>query len=55
MAIGCGQLSVQVFSQNHGAVRLYARNGFRTFDSRPLVAHPCYRYDDRVLLMKRVL
>lgn len=54
-AIGCTQLSVQVFSQNNGAVRLYARNGFRTVDSRPIVAHPSYRYDERVLLMKRVL
>lgn len=54
-ALGCTRLSVQVFSQNIGAVRLYERNGFRMIDSRPIKAHPCYPYDDRILLMVRAL
>lgn len=54
-SLGCTRLSVQVFSQNIGAVRLYERNGFRKVDSRPVEPHPCHPYDDRVLLMLRAL
>lgn len=54
-SLGCTRLSLQVFSQNRAAVRLYERNGFRTIDSRPVEPHPCHPYDDRVLLMLRAL
>lgn len=54
-ALGCTRLSLLVFSQNLGAVRLYERNGYRAVDSRPVPAHPCHPYDDRVLLMLRAL
>lgn len=48
---GLARLSVQVFSQNHRAVSFYQRQGFAFAADRPIVAHPCYPYDDRVLLM----
>lgn len=50
-AKGCPQVSIQVFSQNEGAKRLYLRKGYRIADERPIVAHPCYPYDDRALLL----
>jgi ribosomal protein S18 acetylase RimI-like enzyme len=53
LAAGCGELSVEVFSQNHGALRLYQRHGYRIVDRRPIVAHPCYPYDEEVVLMTR--
>jgi len=53
--LGCSYLSVQAFSQNPGAVRLYQRHGFSVIDERPIIAHPCYPYDDRTLLMTREL
>ena len=54
-ALGCPRLSLLVFSQNLGAVRLFERNGYRAVASRPVAAHPCHPYDDRILLMARTL
>jgi ribosomal protein S18 acetylase RimI-like enzyme len=54
-ALGCPRLSLMVFSQNIGAVRLYERNGYRAIDARPIPPHSCHPYDDRVLLMARTL
>lgn len=54
-SLGCTRLSVQVFNQNIGAVRLYERNGFRAVDSRPIEPHPSHPYNDRILLMQRAL
>lgn len=51
--LGCRQLSVQAFSQNPDAIRLYQRHGFVVVDERPVIAHPCYPYDDRTLLLTR--
>jgi ribosomal protein S18 acetylase RimI-like enzyme len=53
LAAGCGELSVEVFSQNRAALRLYQRHGYRIVDRRPIVAHPCYPYDEEVVLMTR--
>jgi GNAT superfamily N-acetyltransferase len=50
---GCDRLSIQVFEQNCGAVRLYLRRGYSIVDSRPIIAHPCYPYDSNVLLLTR--
>ncbi|MGF1610362.1 MAG: GNAT family N-acetyltransferase [Kiloniellales bacterium] len=52
---GCDTLSVQVFEQNDGAVRLYRRHGYAIVDQRPIVAHSCYPYDSSVLLMTRTV
>jgi len=54
-AQGCTRLSLLVFAQNIGAVRLYERNGYRAVDSRTTPAHPARPWDDRILLMVRAL
>lgn len=48
-----GSLSLLVFEQNAGALRLYQRNGYETVDRRPVVAHPLIHYTGDVLLMVR--
>ncbi|MEM7443739.1 MAG: GNAT family N-acetyltransferase [Pseudomonadota bacterium] len=52
-AKGCTYLSVQAFSQNPDAIRLYQRHGYEIVDRRPIVAHPCYPYDEDAVLMTR--
>jgi len=50
---GCDELSIEVFEQNEGAVRLYERHGYRTVARRPAVPHPSFPYEGDVLLMTR--
>lgn len=47
----CAELSLQVFEQNVGAVRLYERLGFKEIDRHPVVPHELIRYAGDVLLM----
>ncbi|MFC3227918.1 GNAT family N-acetyltransferase [Marinibaculum pumilum] len=55
-AAGLERLSIQVFSQNAGAVRLYRRLGYVEADSRPVLDHPCQPYyDGRVLLLVKAV
>lgn len=49
----CDELSLEVFEQNEGAVRLYERYGYRIVARLPVVPHPCYPYDGDVVLMTR--
>jgi ribosomal protein S18 acetylase RimI-like enzyme len=49
----CNELSLEVFEQNEGAVRLYERHGYRAVASLPVVPHPSYPYDGDVVLMTR--
>jgi ribosomal protein S18 acetylase RimI-like enzyme len=48
---GCREVSLLVFEQNEGAVRLYERNGFEIIDRAPVVPHESIRYKGEVLLM----
>jgi ribosomal protein S18 acetylase RimI-like enzyme len=48
---GCREMSLLVFKQNEGAVKLYERNGFRIIDRAPVVQHELIRYTSEVLLM----
>lgn len=50
---GCGELSLEVFEQNEGAVRLYGRHGFREIARLPAVPHPSYQYEGYIVLMTR--
>ena len=50
---GCEELSLEVFDQNEGAVRLYERHGYREIARLPVVPHPSYPYDGEVVLMIR--
>jgi len=48
---GCSLMSVGVFSENTGALRLYRREGFEVVGERPVAAHPCYTRGDRTLML----
>ena len=48
---GCREVSLLVFEQNQGAIKLYERNGFGVIDRAPLVPHESIRYTGEVLLM----
>jgi ribosomal protein S18 acetylase RimI-like enzyme len=50
---GCDELSIQVFEQNEGALRLYERHGYQIVARRRAVPHPSYPYDGDVLLLTR--
>jgi ribosomal protein S18 acetylase RimI-like enzyme len=54
-AAGCGEASVQYFSQNPRAGAFYVRHGFGKRAERRLVTHPACRYDDRTVLLVRKL
>ena len=50
---GCNELSLEVFEQNEGAVRLYECHGYREIARLPAVTHPIYPYDGDIVLMTR--
>lgn len=52
---GYNKMSVQVFSQNISAVRLYERLGYHEVARAPVREHPCQPYydEDVILLLKR--
>jgi ribosomal protein S18 acetylase RimI-like enzyme len=45
------RITVEVFEQNEGALRLYERHGFRILDRCAVVRHPCHPYSGELLLM----
>ncbi len=51
IALGLPRVTLRVFSENTGAVRLYERCGFQTVDRRAVVAHPDITPRGAVLLM----
>lgn len=48
---GLDALSLIVFEQNTGALRLYQREGFREIDRAPVVPHPLIHHTGDALLM----
>ncbi len=52
---GLAQLSLLVFEQNEGAVRLYKRNDFYEIKREPMVPHELIHYTGDVLLMVKDL
>ncbi len=48
---GCQEVSLLVFEQNKGAIKLYEHNGFRVIDRAPVVPHESICYTGEVLLM----
>ncbi len=51
---GYSRMSIQVYGQNHGAVRLYERLGYERVESAAVRLHPCQPYytGDVLLLVK---
>lgn len=54
-ARGLAKLSLIVFEQNAGAVRLYLRNGYAERARHPVVPHPLIHYTGDALLMVKTL
>lgn len=48
---GTARITVAVFDQNEGALRLYQRHGFRILDRQPAVPHACHPYTGELLLL----
>ena len=48
---GCREVSLLVFEQNQGAIKLYEHNGFGVIDRAPMMPHESIRYTGEVLLM----
>lgn len=53
--MGLSGLSLLVFENNPGAVRLYRRLGFESADRRAIVPHPLIHHTGDVLLMVKTL
>ena len=51
---GTSTMSIQVYAQNTGAVRLYQRLGYKLHEKAPVRSHPCQPYytGDVLLLIK---
>ena len=52
---GCKEISVEVFEQNEGALRLYKRLGYKIIEHRDVVAHPCVPHDGKILLLSKAI
>jgi len=50
---GCELLSIQVFEQNQGALRLYQRLGYKTIERRKVIPHKSHPYTGDILLLTK--
>lgn len=50
---GCTLLSVEVFAQNSGALRLYQRLGYAVAEKRPVIPHACHPYVGEIVLLTK--
>jgi ribosomal protein S18 acetylase RimI-like enzyme len=51
LAAHTARITVEVFEENEGALRLYQRHGFRLLDHCAVVRHSCHPYSGELLLM----
>jgi ribosomal protein S18 acetylase RimI-like enzyme len=51
----CLVSSVEVFSENEGALRLYQRLGYNVLEKRTVIQHSCHPYGGEILLLTRNL
>jgi len=49
----CTMISVEVFEQNRGALRLYQRLGYQIAEQRNIITHPCHPYAGRIFLLTK--
>jgi len=50
---GCVEISIEVFEENQGALKLYQRLGFQVIEARDVVPHSCHPYTGRIVLLTR--
>ena len=55
LATGCNDLSIEVFDENTGALKLYQHLGYQIVDQRDIIPHDCFRYTGKVLLLVKTL
>lgn len=48
---GCTTISVEVFQQNEGALRLYQNLGYQVIEERNVIPHSCHPYEGKILLL----
>lgn len=49
----CRTISIEVFEENEGALRLYQRLGYNIVEHRDVIPHPCHPYKGRILLLTK--
>ncbi|MCW8903848.1 GNAT family N-acetyltransferase [Sedimenticola sp.] len=52
-AAGCNQLSIQVFEQNSGVLRLYQRLGYMTCGKMKVIQHRYMRHTGQILRLTK--
>jgi ribosomal protein S18 acetylase RimI-like enzyme len=52
---GCKIISVEVFEQNEGAIRLYQRLGYAIAEKRRVIPHPSHPYNGNIALLTKKL
>jgi len=52
---GCQIISLEVFEQNEGALRLYQRLGYNIIESRDVIPHPCHVYTGKIFLLTKAV
>jgi ribosomal protein S18 acetylase RimI-like enzyme len=52
---GCQIISLEVFEQNEGALRLYQRLGYNIIESRDVIPHPCHVNTGKIFLLTKAV
>jgi len=52
---GCDTISVEVFEQNQGALKLYRRLGYNIIESRRVIPHSCHPYSGEIFLLTKAV
>ena len=50
---GCDEISIEVFEQNEGALRLYKRLGYTQKATRDIIPHSSHPYQGKIVLLTR--
>ena len=50
---GCDEISIEVFEQNEGALRLYKRLGYTVKETRDIIPHSSHPYEGKIVLLTR--
>jgi len=52
---GCATISVEVFEQNTGALKLYQRLGYSIVEKRRVIPHPSHPYTGEIALLTKAV
>ena len=51
--VGCNLIGIEVFEQNHGALKLYQRLGYKIVEKRKVIPHASHPYTGDILLLTK--